>query len=434
MAGGKIAASLTPFIMKLGFGSRSRFFLALSLFGLTAGGAHAQTQAAPEAGAPPKLTVSVFFDKAVLPQHDTLQAHLWLSNDSDSDLTGVDLHVSAPEHLEWSDGACPNSQSSSAKLGAALALGSIAAHATNEHTLCLRSDSSVEPGDFSIPFVFEPSWHAGGKLRSTLVVAEKPLKVAFFGSDTLAGIPLALAGLIVPGLFFWLVLQCFRVPWGVGLALGDKMIYSVLVSVAILAVGAWASHLTDSGWLGYLDLNQGMSVAKLFWMALSGAILGGLALLVYASWRHFRREEIERRTIRITDDTLALLGKILRNKQTSLHPNTMVRLKNGETYYGSLGLEGPELTALVGWFRVEDDPAHPGVVQSLKPFARRGEMLRVYEEASGKARFVTRSNVEQLLNGKHRAIGEDSLLWSSGDVARITTWETPNGDAVIELT
>jgi hypothetical protein len=68
-------------------------------------------------------------------------------------------------------------------------------------------------GDFNFLFTFEYEWPQQNSLQQSFVVVEKTLKVSLLGSDSVAGIPVGLAGFIVPGLIFWWIVARFNVPW-----------------------------------------------------------------------------------------------------------------------------------------------------------------------------------------------------------------------------
>jgi hypothetical protein len=159
-------------------------------------------------------------------ENDQLQAKILISNEWDKPLADVVLRVTAPTFLSWSDTSC--AEWKGATQGAAN-IGTVGANDFREVTVCLKSGSDILVGDFNVSFTCEYSWPIGQARGRSFVTADKTVKSSLLGSDTVAGVPIALAAFIVPGLFFWLVLERFKVPWNVGSALGDKLVYSVVV-------------------------------------------------------------------------------------------------------------------------------------------------------------------------------------------------------------
>jgi hypothetical protein len=168
--------------------------------------------------------------------------------------------------------------------------------------------------------------------------------VKLLGTDTLGGIPLALSGLILPGFCFWLVLSLFGVRWSFGLALGDKIVYSVLVSLALLFL---CTHFSSA------DISSGLSIRKLFiWGATglgTGVLVGGGDLLV----RWIKRKKEEAITLKPLDDEQLIFRKLLVRYKDEEKPLSKVVLKNNKEYYGSLVYKDSEKTTLVGWYELK---------------------------------------------------------------------------------
>jgi len=88
---------------------------------------------------------------------------------------------------------------------------------------------------------------------------------------------------------------------GPGIALGDKLIYSVLASAVIMVL------LSSSS---YFNLKSGLSVWKLFYLALIGAALGFVVGFVDWLIRKARKKRKDARTAQYGEDAIVTLGKI----------------------------------------------------------------------------------------------------------------------------
>lgn len=183
-------------------------------------------------------------------------------------------------------------------------------------------------------------------------MAEKPIFVKFFGSDSIAGIPLGIAGLIVPGLSCLLVLSWIKIPLIPELPLGEKLIYSLLVSIPILTIG----NMFRSSSSNIISINI------LFMLSLTGAIIGGIVggfyWLVKAIKTH-RQQQLEIKPEDISpqdDDYYQLLEKVIRltRKLYSKTPKTIIQTLNDREYKGSLAASySDDKYILIGWFAIE---------------------------------------------------------------------------------
>lgn len=291
-----------------------------------------------EQNLPPKPTLTTYFERTSIHESDSVKVQISITNDSDHDLTFAKLNILTPAFIKWYCGGC--SEHSPAQT--VFELGTIGRHDVVVRELWLKSDPNIAVGQFNLLFQLQAVVKSDPAER-ILASAQNTLTVSFLGTDTLAGIPLALSGFIIPGLCFWLVLAAFRVPWGIGLALGDKLIYAVLVSVLFLVIG---TRYTE--W----DLSNGLGIEKLFFWAVMGAVtalpIGLIDLLLRL--RHRRKEE--EMTIGLYDDAETSFRKLLSRHIHQEKPLATVTLTNGEIYYGSLLHQDNKRTSLVGWYKI----------------------------------------------------------------------------------
>ena len=302
---------------------------------------------------PPKPTLAVVLQRQAIREDDELEAQVWISNDWDKPLSDVALQLNTPAFLSWAHGTCADWKKNSYQPNGQLIarLGGISGNDFRITTICLKSASDIMVGDFNVSFTCEYSWPMGTTNGHSFVTTEKTLKSNLLGSDSVAGVPIALAAFIVPGLVFWLVIGSMQVPWNIGSALGDKLIYSVIVSVALLWLISWLKT----------DLSGSIGLSKLFWFAaaggFAGVVIGGADHL--ARW-WFRRRKQQQAALadaaeaKVGDEPLELLQKLLAKYPNGRKPRAVVTA--GETQHtGSLMEETNDIVAVIGWFRIVKD-------------------------------------------------------------------------------
>jgi hypothetical protein len=298
-----------------------------------------------------KPIIFVYFERQTIRQSDSLKAELRLFNNTGYSLNNVVVKFNKPDFIQVS-------QPSNFTLHCEdrcidfLYLGSIQPHSTTSQKFCINTTSEVELGDYNLAFVVEYSWIEDNKIRQSFVSAEKPIFVKFFGSDSIAGIPLGIAGLVVPGLSCLLVLSWIKIPLIPELPLGEKLIYSLLVSIPILTIG----NIFRSSSSNIISINI------LFVLSLIGAIIGGTIggfyWLVKAIKTHRQQQlEIKSEDIYPKDgDYYQLLEKAIRltRKSYSKIPKTEIMTLNDEKYQGTLaGNYSDKEYILIGWFAIE---------------------------------------------------------------------------------
>lgn len=376
--------------------------------------------AATEAGAP-KLSITISLERQTIREDDAVQVQVWLANDGERDLTELRLHVAAPSFLRWQIGSCQTWRSQDYQ-GAATNphdLGPLPRRAVRQTEVCLKSASDIAVGDYNLLFTFAYAWQEMGAERRAFLPVEKPLKVSLLGSDDVAGIPLSLAGFIVPGLFFWLVVGWFKVSWlpwkAEGVALGDKLIYSIVVSVVILVLGSW---------LKLIDLSAGVSLTKMGQLALAGALCGMGAVLIDYLLNHYRRNKLAReqqamraKQIKLGENQDQLLDKLLDSYPSARKPKASLRLKNGEELIGSLARKDEGVAGLVGWFQIQPAAGSPqaarlaelaaaGKWKEVLAFARQNKLSLQIRDPIKK---VKQDNSAELLETAHRTLAVNEI-------------------------
>lgn len=308
---------------------------------------------------PPKPTVSISFERQAIKENDAIQVSSRFSNEWDQSLAGVTLYIDGPAILSWSASTCEEWKRNSYSGGLTdhkLSLGPVGPNEVRATTLCVKSGPAIDVGDFNVSFTYDYAWRKGDVERHSFISIDKPLKANLFGSDSVAGVPIALAAFIVPGLFFWLILGWLKFSWSIeGLPLGDKLIYSVLTSLPLLVIVNWV--MPNPG--------AGISFSKLGSYALTGFLVGLFVGILdwLRRWDQRRRAEnrlkvaeaahraAKEREVKLSDGWEVLLEKLL-NKFPDYHKPRAVLTVKEEEYIGSLADETDEVVAIVGWFQI----------------------------------------------------------------------------------
>lgn len=380
----------------------------------------------------PKPTATVSFERQAVRENDTTAVEVWLNAESEPEITSVALDISSPDFLEWSDASC--SQKLADKH---IALEPTGSKSTFHKRLCLKSQSDITAGEYNILFVFKYQWNKDKESRTALTSSEKSLKVNLLGSDSLAGIPLALAGLIVPGFCFLLILRTFKVIGTEGV---DLMVHGVVVSLCFIGLAKLLRGVFAGwGWTGcaqklhYLDASSNVSVDKLIWLAAFGAGLGGLVALAYYSYRGVKTRRLLAFEIKEGDDDRTVLYKLLRKDARYNHslpvlwlkdlfgsgnedyrPLTVVRVKSGEEFRGTLGVKTGMSAKLIGSFKVVvNGQTDPKLVDKLRKHKNKGWLIQVYNLAVKKELAIAGQNETTKLVG--------STPTGTGDL--ISTWD-----------
>lgn len=325
----------------------------VSIFLAVSGVVSAQDPSSQPGSDPPKPLLLVSFERQTIKENDAIEVRVWLTNEWNRGLTAVRLHIDAPATLKWNEATCANRQHDwdSVTNVNQFDFGAIGPNTVSRKVLCVQSGSSVDVGDFNILFTADYSWSNNGAERHSIVTSEKQLKASLFGSDTVAGVPITLAAFIVPGLFCWLVLGWLRFPWTIGgLGLGDKLIYSVIISLPLLWIVNWLTA----------DQSVGISLGKLGVYAVTGVAAGFVVgigprlQMLFSEKTTANKERLRKeREIKSDDSAEELLGKLLNLYPDYKNPRAELRDPEGTIYGGSLAAETDEIVGIVGWFQID---------------------------------------------------------------------------------
>jgi hypothetical protein len=329
------------------------------------------TRSMAEPQAAPKPLVQVSFERQSIRENDSINAHVWLSNEGDQVLTSLAMHVAAPDFLKWYSDSCTGPQ-----FDKRLDVGPVQSNQVITFTVCLKTESKIVVGEFNTLFTFEYTWQTKDKAGRSFVTLEKPLKASLFGSDTVAGVPLALASYVVPGLFFWIVIAYFNLPWSIkGEPLGDKLIYSLLVSFAIVLI--WNRFR-------FPDVNSGVSLRELAIYAVIGTLLGSVVGGGYILRRRVLENRAQKQNARLvnsSDTDQILLEKLLELHPDLRYPRTRVRFSDGREFIGSLATKTDKLIVLIGWFRIDPEKIPETAQKQFKTLYKEKRLLDLLQLA-----------------------------------------------------
>jgi hypothetical protein len=378
------------------------------------------------------LKSSISLARQTIRENDSVQVQIWLSNAWDQNLTEVKLHVVTPSFLKWYVGTCKEWQEKKfqEEHKQFLSFGPVSARTVHAKTLCIKSDPDIVVGDFNLLFAFEYEWLKQNNPQYSSVVVEKTLKATLLGSDNVAGIPVGLAGFIVPGFFFWMVLTLFKVPWlpwsSEQLALGDRMIYSVLISMGIVVLGG---QFKDT------DISTGLGLTKLGYLAFMGLVLGIVVSIIDRLVRYLiqqqrqrQQKKAEEKLIKIGDGLEVLLEKLVERFPNIQQPRAIVLLKNGQRFKGSLAQQDAEGTALIGWFQIQINQQTKAITDRLKEFEKTRQWREILTLArSQELEIKIRDPIFNITAGGDEPQPDAYKTWASAEVETVNV-EADKGD------
>jgi hypothetical protein len=303
-----------------------------------------------KAGEIPKPSLIVFFEKDKIRENGPTKVKIWLSNNSDHDLMDIRIHISGPDFLYWY-----KTNSSDTKIVTPLTFKSIPAHTTIKHSLIAKLMDGGEVGKFNILFAVEYQWKVEKRIHQSIVTIEKAIEIDILGTDKILGVPIAFASFIIPGLACLLILQLFKLPFTLNIKQDIKLIFSILVSISIMALSSLLKQQLSWEWLKYLDLSSQISIGKLFVLgglgSAFGLIVGLIHLLIIKRKQKFEREN------RITHDDkdFAIIIEKILNLNPKYKGNAVLfqHKDTGIQYIGAHYAKITDLIYLVGSFMID---------------------------------------------------------------------------------
>jgi len=382
----------------------------------------APIRAQGDADKPPQPSLQISFERDTLRENEPLPVVLWVANDSAQDLSNTQLHIAAPEFLNWHEGDCGKQE-----ISPPLALGPIPANSSLSRQLCAEfTDGRV--GEFNLLFTLEYEWEQAQTTYQSFVSEEKTLKTDVFGTDSLLGIPLAFAGFVVPGLVLFYVLRLCKVP--LKLASDERLIFSVAASILIM----WLAWLLRGrlGWpiLDHLNFSAEVSTARLVALALAGFVCGLLVsagYAVYAGLKRRKQRAEAAKQIRPDDDDATVLRKMLELNPSYDGSGVRVRTTEEEEFSGSHYAESGGYLYLAGSFFIEkqalSDEVRARISDCLDAagelIQEPDKLLKVMEVVAdvGDAPIQIRDPIERIQGVQRTPTDRERMSWPAGEVS-----------------
>lgn len=316
----------------------------------------------------PKPEVTVLFATQNIRENEPLPIKIQISNQSNILIDNSDFFIESPDFLKWREGECGVENGSD--LLRPLKIGAIQPFTISEKKFCVHIVSESTIGDQSVFFVLKYYWK-GEKNQNynSQITVEKTFKPNSLGISEIAGIPITFAVLIVPGMFFLLILRMGKVKWAVDMPTDERLLLSVFFSFVFLGfaflINYFAVSLIDSQinlrtgyvvtlkWLRYFDLNYRISIAKLLTLAITGIVFGLFFLACYKLWtKHLERRQKENLIVH-SDSEYKIVQKILKLNPDYKGFPVVVKLINKSKFIGSHYAETTDSVYLASSFKVD---------------------------------------------------------------------------------
>jgi hypothetical protein len=324
-----------------------------------------------------------------------------LTNNSAFALSALKLTLDAPEFIQLSqpEGAATNN----------IGLDSLASwSALHRGHLLLKVLSRGQVGNFNLLFNLQFQWRAADGIHSGQATLEKPLAIGLFGSDKVVGVPLAFAQFIVPGLFFLFLLRVLHAGGSKELGADDKIIVSVIISVICLFIVDKLARKTGWAWTKQLDPDGTVSIKKLFFLAVSGAVLG--AVWAGGVWgRRYRKKRLAKQLEFTGSETNAgLIYKALKLNPGYEGFAWEFSTKTGDVYRAAHYFITDFNYVLLGAFKVDREKLDADTLKQVQGHAkdghlvqRRKDLLAVVQILGGETstRIDTRNLVKRIVGG-----------------------------------
>ena len=362
----------------------------------------AAARASDTAAATPMVTL----DSAEAASGATVSAQLWFVGAAADAVRNVCVRVIVPQWIELqkpdppsvgtpgsknAPAAAPSEPCDSSEQGPFSGAGPI--------EMRLKVKDSVSEGAYSIAFAthYETLDDAKAVVRHYALL-EKPITLGVFGANSIAGLPLQLASLALPGLLGIVLMRlCGSKLWDALSGAAEKASATVLLSL----IAVWA--LEHSGWSAVSA--SGMSRFKLFASAIVGLSIGTVAMAVERGWLAIaarfstRSADRERRRLErvlivtATDSFPAMAAKAIRAKcalarKAEAQGQTdwdipIGAIDDGKTYLGSI--VAPTIDdglVLLGWGKVTAGTSLAALMQKAKAAGTLKEKTTAYEKVA----------------------------------------------------
>lgn len=297
----------------------------------------------------PEVTVIVTVEREALSANDSTALRVWIANRSAVPVDSAVLNASGPWFVEFRDSSGIWTPGRLTRI-----LGAIPGYGLENYTLYARTTNSIEEGDVRLALALEYQWNPEGRaLRGhARTLSEAKLRVGLLGNESVAGVSLRLAALIVPGLLFLLILRLADSKFASALNSTEAVTVSVLFSVLLGAVAAAVCPPPS---------RNAISTPRFLILCGIATGLSLVCLVVAATLAHYGK----RYRVLTTDGPKEALEKLLKQRRGSLIGRfsrteqesgaAVSVILNGEStpVVGSLiGETDGGGSVLLGWFQV----------------------------------------------------------------------------------
>jgi hypothetical protein len=367
---------------------------------------------APATLTPPQPTLTVSLESGTVEIGDSVQVAIGLTNNSAYLLSGLRLTMDAPEFVQLGQPGAVATNS--------ISLDSLAAwSAQHRGHLLLKVLSRGQVGNFNLLFNLQFQWRTADGMHTGQATLEKPLVIGLFGSDKVVGVPLAFAQFIVPGLFFLFLLRIFRAGGNQELGADDKIIVSVIISVICLFIVDKLARNTGWAWTKQLDPDGTVSIKKLFFLAVSGAVLG--AVWAGGVWgrRFWKKRQAKQLEFTGSETNAGLIYKALQLNRGYEGFAWEFTTKSGDVYRAAHYFITDFNYVLLGAFKVDREKLDADTLKKVQRHSkdghlvqRRKDLLAVVKILGGEAstRVDTRNLVKRTAGGAETDAGKFYIL------------------------
>ena len=221
----------------------------------------------------------------------------------------------------------------------------------------------------------------------------------------------------------------FKTPERFELPLGDRLFYSVIISILCLIIAGCFGYVFHGPWRNYFDISASLSIPKLLVLALAGSALGASVGLYYLLRRILERIRQKKQLIGPNDRTASLIEKILLLNPDYIGCSVTVRLKDNTEFAGAHWAKTLDATFLVGSFEMKQEDLSSELNAKIrghlanKQIIQDGTHILKIVQAIGDPnnKLVTQSSpIEQLKEDERIETGKDYLKWANDEVSSIT--------------
>lgn len=325
----------------------------------------------------PKPSLTVVFEQDMIRGNDSIPVTVWIVNNSGQSLQDAHLNISGPSFLEWCDSRHPI-----ITIHGMVALGPLGAHEIGgPYRLFVRLKEPIRLGTFTILFTCLYRSDSTTTPQQSLPPVERTLTVDLLGIREIAGVPIAFAGFIAPGLVFWMVLSLFTIPWVRELEKETRVLLSVPLSIISLILVSIVRSLVGLSDAQLPAGSTAVSIETLSVQVTAGAALGLLSGFIAAV---IQRYLMHRQLTWLVDNNKTnarILEAVLKQQPEYSGKSVRVKLKGkgSGVLVAALAVRVGDSVYLFASFHITLDKLTPKQRMKLSTLASVGNKKRLYE-------------------------------------------------------